>query len=665
VRRSAAGTALVCSCLVGLAAPPALADHTSPDSPLTPQVPQSSVGAVEQGEGEWSFLANLGPMQATDLEFFSRGGRTYVSAGTLGQAPTGTPGFVGQRIVQLTDERGADTAPTVVADHGSAHCEANSSATGLQHDVQAVPLVETEILVDTTDATGRCHDTAGGGLEILDVSGLGEPGFQVRELALLRFNGLSHTVTADRDRPGILYNNGADFGSPDLGQPWTDVVDARSCLGLAGRTLAEKRAACQPVVYRIPYDPSVTSKQLPDGSLSEPANCHDATYRDSRLHCAGLNASFLVDVSGLLGEDGAVAGEALPCTVVPGTRTGASVTDCALRRSGSANPGAAEANAAWEELGRPQATGATVLGTVNHPGRDCTNGQTTCNTNLVVPSTEGVAVSHEADPTPDGRHLLVTDERGGGVVPPGATCSPGLDNPVGNGGIHVFDITDPASIEYALQPDGSKAVFIGTSPTPSATFCTVHVIEQVPGEQRIIAAYYDGGTKVIDYEIDEHGRWTFDEVASYRLPGANTWSSEVYKTVDNPDGTRTYYFTSTSFALADGTARGIDVFTWTAVPNPLPVPADTGTPGKDGGQPARDGEPGADEPVAAGGTSTGPGGPAAGAPAEPAGSLDLLAVGTSAWPAVAPGEAAVLLLAALLLPAAFAVRVARNRLGAR
>jgi hypothetical protein len=271
--------------------------------------------------------------------------------------------------------------------------------------------------------------------------------------------------------------------------------------------------------------------------------------------------------------------------------------------------------------------------------------------------------------------MLVTDERGGGVVPPGATCAPGLDNPVGNGGIHVFDVSDPTNVQYALQPDGKKAVFIGTSPTPSPTFCTVHVIEHVPGEQRIIAAYYDGGTKVIDYDIDENGRWTFDEVASYRLPGANTWASEVYKTVDNPDGTRTYSFASTSFALGEGTSRGIDVFTWTAMPNPLkqavdePVAEPGAGKGKGKGGKGKDGGPGKGGPKPGKGGSQQAPEPA---PAEPASAQTTGDAGTDVLSArsiaattpllpAASSDALLLLAAGLLLPLAAGVRLLRRR----
>ena len=600
-RRSRVTAALSAASLALLLPGTAAADHTNPNGTLSPVIPQPSVGAIEEGEGDFQFIENLGPMQGTDLEFFKKGGVDYVSVGTLGQAPNGTPGFVGQRIVQLTDATGK-IDPKVVADHGSARCSANSSATGLQHDVQAVPSVNTEFLVDTTDAAGRCHDAPGGGLEFIDVTGLGTEGFEVREIALMRFNGLSHTVTADTTRPGILYNNTAEFGQAtgDIGTgaelpalTFIDVIDARSCLGLTGKTLADKRAACKPVVYRIDYANAVSAKLLSNGKLDEPSACHDITYSANRLYCGGLNASFVMDVSGLFDASGKPKGAPLPCTVIDGTLTAAKVTDCALRPAGSSstNPGAADAIKAYEAVGKPAATGWKLVTTVNHPGRNCSPLPVlTCNTNTVVRSDEGVAVSHENDPALGGKFMFVTDERGGGVVPPGATCSPGLDNPVGNGGLHVFDIRDPAKPVYAETADGKKAIFISGSPTPSPTFCTIHVIEHVPtDEARVAVAYYDGGTKILDYMVDADGKWSFKETASYRLPGANTWASEVFKTQDNPDGTRTYFFVGTGFALGEGTARGIDVFSWTGPTNPtataIAQPGTAGPPASGGGQP--------------------------------------------------------------------------------
>lgn len=97
--------------LVVILGGPAAADHTNPLS-TNPVAPQPSAGALTAGKGSWQFLSNLGPMQGTDLEFFSKNGINYVSGGTLGQGPAvapgvGSPGFVGQRIVQLTDAAGA------------------------------------------------------------------------------------------------------------------------------------------------------------------------------------------------------------------------------------------------------------------------------------------------------------------------------------------------------------------------------------------------------------------------------------------------------------------------------------------------------------------------------------------------------------------------------
>ncbi len=67
-------------------------------------------------------------------------------------------------------------------------------------------------------------------------------------------------------------------------------------------------------------------------------------------------------------------------------------------------------------------------------------------------SDHGVSVAHEADPTPDEQFMFVTDERGGGVVAPGSSCTPGIENPYGNGGAHAFGISDPTNIRYATTP---------------------------------------------------------------------------------------------------------------------------------------------------------------------------------------------------------------------
>jgi hypothetical protein len=206
---------------------------------------------------------------------------------------------------------------------------------------------------------------------------------------------------------------------------------------------------------------------------------------------------------------------------------------------------------------------------VNHPGRNGSH-----NTNTEYESTEGVAVSHEADPTPNHNWMFVTDERGGGVVPGGASCSE-LPNPYGNGGVHVFNISEGGEFQYAQDPEGNKAVFIGQVLIPSGTFCTAHVMEQIKGEQRFTIAWYIQGTKIVDYFIDGQGRWTFREIASAvpQNPNATTCTSQVFKIKRNDDGTKTYYF------MASDITRGIDIFTWTGPANPTgtPPPSDAPT----------------------------------------------------------------------------------------
>lgn len=538
-------------------APPALADHTNPGAPLAPTEGVTATGIV-RGEGTWTHLKNFPGLASpaltgggTDLEFFSPAGSrdVYGAFGTLGQDDAGS---IGQRIVQLT--KGNAVAPRWVADHGSAHCSTtNPSGTlGLQHDSQIGALGKVRLLTDTTDATGRCHDPNGGGLEIVDVTGIADPAFAPREVGLVRLFGFSHTHTIDTSRPWIVYNSSSDFS----GGNWIDVVDIRSCFGSHNWTLAKRRAECRPQVYRIAFQPEWTMQRDQNTGQLEPgsAACHDITFADDRLYCAALNATLILDVSGMFGSGGTVSGTPFACPVIDGTRTGAKVTDC-----GGMGPTRTE-----------RATGWQFLGTFQHPGRDCGPPGTdvrTCNSNNQVRSDDGISVSHEADPTSDRRLMFVTDERGGGVVPPGSSCAPGIDNPYGNGGAHTFDISDPADIRYARGPDGKKAVYISDAVVPAGTFCDIHVIEQVPGEQRFLAAYYSQGIKVVDWFVDAQGRVQFRETSSFTLPNANTWAVEDFKIVDNPNGTRTY------FLATDDIHRGIDIASWTGRPNPIGAPA--------------------------------------------------------------------------------------------
>lgn len=556
-----------------VAVQPAAADHLAPPGPHSSNTETTEAG-LALGAGTWAHISNFPPNPSTDLKFFRENREIYASSGTLGQ---GDEQHVGQRITQLTTGQGAVVNPTWIADHASANCPTGStSVTGLQHDAAfagafrrtsrptSIPGTESldiQLLIDTTDATSRCHDTPGGGLEIIDITNVANP----RELHLTRHRGTSHTTTVDATRPYIVYSDSSDFN----GNNSLDVVDVRTCLNLGNMSLADKRTACRPLVYRLGFlDPAWTyQRNFHNGSgaidpgpppNAGPAACHDITAVGTRLYCAGLRATMILDVANLTDPaTGNVRGTPLTCTLVAGTTTAAMVSNCTGGPANSIDAGAFD-----------------FLGTVNHAGLDCTmapaprNGQ--CNSNLLRRSDEDVAISHEADPSPNGQVMFVTDERGGGVVPPGASCSPGPDNPYGNGGIHAFDISgaapgrDPANnFPYMLTPGGAKAVFIGSSIAPAPTFCDVHVIQQIPGEQRFVAAYYSQGVKIVDYWINANNRLTFRETSCFLLPGANTWTAESFKVVQNGDGTRTYSI------MASDIQRGIDVYSFRHTPNPV------------------------------------------------------------------------------------------------
>lgn len=531
------------SCLLSIAvlvfsAVPALADHTDPREQLSPTDGPPEDEGIASGEGTWEFIRNFPPNPGSDLEFFRKARRLYVGSGTLGQ---GDEGHVGQRFIKLLGKSGKLNIKWV-ADHGSANCRTqNTGVTSLQHDTQVTPKGNPKLAIDTTDTSGRCHDTGGGGLEFIDISKLHRTKkFKPREVHLTRHEGTSHTVTVDDKRPWIVYNN----SSESTARPWIDVLNIKSCLGKG--SLKRKRARCRPKVYRIMFQPEWAQRIDANGDRVEGTEsaCHDITSIGTRLYCANLNSTIIIETKNMVKDNGAIKGEPIKCEVIDGTETKAKVTDCSQPQEGSI----------------PQASGWSYKGHFNHAGRNLNN----LNTEYMV--TEHISVAHEAEPTPDKKWMFVTDERGGGVVPGGASCETTGENPYGNGGVHVFDISNLPNIEYAQTPDGEKAVFIGDVVVPGATFCTAHVMEQIPGEQRFIIAWYSQGIKIVDYFIDGQGRWTFRETASFVLRNANTWAAEDFKITRSGNGTKTYTI------LASDISRGIDVVAWTGPPNPIGTP---------------------------------------------------------------------------------------------
>ena len=202
----------------------------------------------------------------------------------------------------------------------------------------------------------------------------------------------------------------------------------------------------------------------------------------------------------------------------------------------------------WLQMSpRPELEGVEKLGAVHHMGFDDQIGD---NAEPPYPSTEDIFVSHEAELTQSGDYMLVTDERGGGVLPVGASCSPGADNLLGNGGIHAYPVdklgTDPPALPdpigsasdevnayqeevYAKNSDGERAIFRAPIQTePQGSLCTSHVFQQIPGQNRIFMAWYSQGTQVVDFTENATARSTSSGPAtssrSTRTSGSRTCS---------------------------------------------------------------------------------------------------------------------------------------------
>jgi len=592
-------------------------DHPAPS--FSPQGPPSSNLNAGGEDAEWELVGTIPTGNPhTDLDFFSHAGETYASVGTLADGPNAG----GQTIIQLTD-KGA-VKPKYVAGHPSASCVTTTgSITGLQHDAEATPkggqLLNTpnpvaapgdaQLLVDSSDANGRCHDQGvlgqqapRGGLELIDITDPGKP----KEIGLTVHVGEAHTVNIDPKRPHIAIVSSSD--TTDVGSDGKrtnetsgnaldgiEVVDMSSCMNFpAGTTIQQKRDACSPQVYRyrFPQPEIANSHSFP----KRVGACHETEiYPDDTLVCASLFATAMFDLKGAFDDRGTPndftddkpRGTPLPCnrrpssTAAPTFRTGAMVIDCQTGQVGGAPRSLTVSE--WLKIGAPSLEGVQWKGTVHHMGFENQQEQS------VAPpfdSTQDIFVSHEAELTNSRKFVLVTDERGGGVLPGGATCSPGADNKIGNGGIHAFPVgsfkptgppSDPKADQeatYAKSSNGQRAVYRANIRTiPQASVCTSHVLQQIPGQNRIFMAWYSQGTQVVDFVENRDGTIDFKQAGWFTPEGANEWVSAVFKAQRNADGSYTYWGATGDFALSGTGRNAIDVYKVT-----LPAPAQEDNP---------------------------------------------------------------------------------------
>ena len=604
-------------------------DHAPQGMNSPPNEPLSSVINAGGEDAEWELVTTIATGNPhSDLDFFTVGQDTFMSAGSLGVAPNRG----GQTIVRLTKDGVVE--PEYVAGHPSAACPGIfTSATGLQHDVEATPKGDAfqqqpnlhiakgnaQLLLDSTDGTGRCHDNGSsfgasgapqGGIEIIDVTDPAQP----KEIGLISHIGNAHTVNVDPKRPHIAFDvtqdgvtndpatglrNNETPGSTSNALDGFEMIDLSSCMNLGAMTIDQKRDACKPQVYRYRYPEArmATSHVYPNNLQS----CHELEiYPDDRVACASITSTILFDLSSAFDDNGTPAdftddkprGEPLPCSVressspgdPDGLRTGADVTDCVNGVvAGQVVPNSLRVSN-WKVNGAPSLQGVEWLGTVPHMGIAGTD------TIVTGPrdSKTDVLAAHESEFSQSGRYVITSDERGGGVVPGGASCSPGVDNIRGNGGLHFYPVenftkatpltTEQADKLHALTPDGEKAVYRAEIHTqPQGSVCTAHVFQQIPGQNRIFMGWYSQGTQVFDFIEHDDGTVEFKPTGWFTPENANTWTSHVFKAQQNPDGTFTYWG-ATGDGILPGTGRSaIDI--WKVTLPPAPEPAGGKQPG--------------------------------------------------------------------------------------
>lgn len=158
---------------------------------------------------------------------------------------------------------------------------------------------------------------------------------------------------------------------------------------------------------------------------------------------------------------------------------------------------------------------------------------------ISVIANEGISISHQADPTPDGKLLLVSDELGGGSA---TTPSPG-------GPVHIYDISNE------LRP--VKIGAFGNDATGVNGTSTSHVFRINPDGTTAAIAWYNDGVHVVDfsgaYGLNAAGLGANSNagpylIASMKLPNADTWSAKMWQ--ERHPG----------YVFANDMGRGFDVF---------------------------------------------------------------------------------------------------------
>jgi hypothetical protein len=197
----------------------------------------------------------------------------------------------------------------------------------------------------------------------------------------------------------------------------------------------------------------------------------------------------------------------------------------------------------------------------------------------VIPNSDGdaadtpndVAISHQSDVTPDGKILVISDERGGGTSETRCNTEPsGM-----MGALHFWALAPIRGVARTAAASPANPVKLGfyVNPNPNAQAdvlggvistlprtergCTVHVFRiggngsSAPGaaaqgfdgvstlpSRQLVTAWYGGGVWHVDFSkaptgsdgIAEDPRTTWGNTLGWNvMPGADTWSAKEYK----------------------------------------------------------------------------------------------------------------------------------------
>ncbi|HVF04780.1 MAG TPA: hypothetical protein VNA20_08070 [Frankiaceae bacterium] len=146
-----------------------------------------------------------------------------------------------------------------------------------------------------------------------------------------------------------------------------------------------------------------------------------------------------------------------------------------------------------------------------------------------------VNISHGADPTPDGRYLLVTDEQAGAIA--NGACNVG--------GVHVYDLlVEAAPVKVGLWTLDPTTSATATFDSGNLT-CTAHVLDYSPTGAVWTNGNYAAGVRMVS-GTSLLARPA--DVAWFTPDDANTWSAKTYKT--------------SRYVFANDLNRGFDVYEW-------------------------------------------------------------------------------------------------------